>query len=193
MRMLDELLRRVRLIGRKRRIVLLPRELETKLDNLVPIEDEVNGILLYKLQEGDDARYCPIACVYMTGEGIPGHAQADPQRMDVANKFFRRHPDYRFVKFHTHCNGTIARFGEYYAMHFSPGDIEGYEEQLTHVPDFIGMVVTPQTKLLYAPDNPKLRIVDTYPEELDRQIQEELMAIAQEKGFHFQPFRTKIR
>ncbi len=173
------------------RVVLLPGVLDAKLDELTSIEDEVNGVLLYRMQEGEDSRYCPVTNIYMTAKGTPGHVIADPQRIEVVNEFFQRHPDYHHVKFHTHSRGTIARFGEWAATNFSGGDLRSYEEQCEHDPDFIGMVATPVTKLLHAPDNPVLRVVDSYPEDLARHISEELAAIAREKGFDFARFRSK--
>jgi len=166
-----------------RRIVLLPAELDVKLDDLAAIEDETNGILLYRRQGGDNEKYCPLVAIYMTAKGTSGHVQAKPQRIEVVNEFFQRHPDFHHVKFHTHSRGTIRRFGEYLAVHFSGGDINSYKEQLVHDPSFIGMLVTPRVKLLHAPDNPVLRVVDSYPEDLGMQISEEMGAIAQEKGF----------
>src|SRR3989339_1491985 len=102
-------------MGRK---VLLPREIDRRLDNLTELVEEVDGILLYRRQ-GD---YCPIEALFMTGVGSAGHVQAQPDRMEVANDFFRRNPDYQFVKFHTHSKETIDKFGDYYAKHFSQGD-----------------------------------------------------------------------
>ena len=147
----------------KGRIVLLPKALDARLDDLTAIEDEANGVLLYRRQGGNSERYCPIVAVYMTAKGTSGHVQAEPQRIEVVNEFFQRHPDFHHVKFHTHSKGTIRQFGEYFAAHFSEGDIDNYREQLKHDSDFIGMVVTPSVKLLYAPDNPILKVVDEVP------------------------------
>ena len=91
------------------RKVLLPREIDERLDNLTGLVKEIDGILLYRKQ----ADYCPIEALFMTGVGSAGHVQAQPDRMEVANELFRRNPDYRFVKFHTHSKGTIEKFGDY--------------------------------------------------------------------------------
>ena len=61
--------------------------------------------------------------------------------------------------FHTHTFATIQNHGEYYAEHFCTGDIQGYQEQLQHNPDFLAMVVTPVKKLLYGRDNPELVVI----------------------------------
>ena len=112
--------------------------------------------LLYR----PDGDYCPIEGFFMTGVGSEGHVQAEPERIEVANEFFRKNPDYKLVKFHTHSVGTIERFGSYYARHFSKGDIKGIQEHLRHDRDFIAMLVTPETKLLSGIDNPELLVVN---------------------------------
>ena len=138
------------------RTIILPQEIEDKLQALTSLKEESNGILLYRRQ-GD---LCPIEALYMTGVGSPGHVQADPEKMEVANQFFKTHSDYRCVKFHTHTKGTIAQFGEQYAREFSEKDIEGIQEQLHHDREFIAMLVTPEKRLLSGIDNPQLHIVD---------------------------------
>ncbi|MBI2658306.1 hypothetical protein HYX08_06470 [Candidatus Woesearchaeota archaeon] len=145
-------------------------------------------ILLYRPQ----GRYCPIEAIYMTARGNPGHVRAEDQRMDVVNEFFRRNPDYGFVKFHTHSQGTIRIFGEQFATHFSEGDLRSYEEQLRTNPEFIGMVVTPETKLLYAPDNPTIRVVSGFPSEANERIHRELEEIKRAFGYDF-PSLTATR
>ena len=140
------------------RTVLLPRDIEGRLNNFTELTQEVDGILLYRRQ-GD---YCPLEQIFMTGVGTEGHVQAHPERMEVANEFFRRNPDYQFVKFHTHSKGTIERFGHYYARHFSQGDIDGIKEQLRDNRNFMAMLVTPETKLLSGIDNPELVVVNDF-------------------------------
>ena len=161
------------------RKVLLAREFDRTLDELAELNEEVNGILLYRPQR----HYCPVEAIFMTGKGNVGHVRAEQERMDIANEFFSGNPDYLFVKFHTHSKGTIKRFGDFHATHFSEGDIESYDEQLKTNPEFIGMVVTPRTKLLYAPDNPTLRIVNGFPSEANQSIRKELTDIARARGY----------
>jgi len=138
------------------RKIILPRELEGRLKGLTSLKEESNGILLYR-KRGD---LCPIEAIYITGVGSPGHVQADPEKMEVANQFFQNYPDYRLVKFHTHTKGTVAQYGERYATKFSEGDIEGVKEQLRQDPEFISMLVTPEKTLLSGIDNPQLDIVE---------------------------------
>ena len=169
------------------RIVLVSREFDRKLNRLTSLEQEVNGVLLYREQ----GIYCPIETVYLTGIGTAGHVQATQSRIEIANEFFRRNPEYSCVKFHTHSKGTMKRFGESYATNFSQDDKRVYENQLKEEADFIGMVVTPVTKLLYAPDNPTLRVVEGFPLQADRRIHEELSQIALELGHEKSSFIAK--
>ncbi|MEK6921368.1 MAG: hypothetical protein AABX82_05770 [Nanoarchaeota archaeon] len=89
------------------RKVLLPKELETRLNGLTSLVEEVKGVLFYRPQE----EYCPLEAIFMTGVGTEGHVQANPGRLEVVNEFFGRNPDYHYVEFHTHCEGTIKKYG----------------------------------------------------------------------------------
>lgn len=173
------------------RKVLLPREIEKRLDNLTGLVEEVDGILLYRKQ----GNYCPLESLFMTGVGSEGHVQAQTDRMEVANEFFRRNPDYQFVKFHTHSKGTIERFGEYYARHFSQGDIDGIKEQIRYDGDFMAMLVTPEIKLLCGIDNPELVIVNDFLGYQNRSqaVSEALKVIARNKGYDLNKFQAKRR
>jgi len=171
------------------RIVLLPRVLEDKSNRLAELENEVNGVLLYRPQ----GQYCPLETMFMTGVGDACHVRAEPQRIDVVNAFFRAHHDYKLVKFHTHSRGTIRKAGEYFATNFSGGDISSYQEQLSHDPDFIGMLVTPVTKLLYAPDSPELRVIVSFAHAVDQMIQGELEQIARSMGCDIGSFEARLR
>jgi hypothetical protein len=146
---------------------------------------------LYRKQ----ADYCPIEALFMTGVGSAGHVQAQPDRMEVANELFRRNPDYRFVKFHTHSKGTIEKFGDYYAKHFSQGDIDGIKEQLRYDRDFIAMLVTPKIKLLSGIDNPELIVVDDFPEYQNRSqaVSQSLKVIAGNFGYDISRFQATRR
>lgn len=163
------------------RKVLLPRNLERRLDNLIGLTEEINGILLYRRQMD----YCPIEEIFITGVGSVGHVQAQPERMEIANEFFRRNPDYRFIKFHTHSKGTIERFGQYYAMHFSQADISGIEEQLKYDREFMAMLVTPETKLLSGIDNPELLVANGFSSYKNRNkaVSLSLKVIAKNLGY----------
>lgn len=187
--MIERFLKDKYLLNGMSRTVLLPREYEVRLKTLTSLEQEVNGALLYR-QQGN---YCPIEANFMTAVGTAGHVRAEQERMDIANEFFRRNPEYRFVKYHTHSKGTIKRFGEHFAHNFSDGDIRSYEEQLGHDPDFIGMVVTPRAMLLYGRDNPQLRVVQGVPSEASRRIDDELAEIARAMGHDLDGFQATFR
>lgn len=68
------------------RKILLPKELNERLQALTRIEEEVNGVLLYQ-QAGEN---CFVDTIYMTAVGTEGHVQAQEDRMAVINKFFCR-------------------------------------------------------------------------------------------------------
>ncbi|MDO8555900.1 MAG: hypothetical protein Q7R96_01870 [Nanoarchaeota archaeon] len=142
------------------RIVIIPQAIEDKLVRLTTLVEEVNGVLLYRPRE----QFCPCEASFITGVGHEGHVQADPQRTKVVNTFFERNPEYCFVKFHTHTQETIRRFGDVYATNFSSLDIAGYDEQIRNDQRFIGMVVTPRTKLVYGHDDPSVYTMESFPE-----------------------------
>lgn len=170
------------------RIVILPGELEQRLNNLTNLVEEVDGVLLYRRLED----YCLIESIFMMGVGKEGHVQAQLERIKIANDFFRRNPDYRFVKFHTHSKGTIDKFGEYYATHFSEGDIDTFRDMLEDDKEFIAMLVTPTTKLLYGIDNPELTVVNDSPRYRYRNqaVSEALRIIAQNLGYDIDFFQA---
>ena len=173
------------------RQVILPRELEQRLSNLANlVEEEVNGILLYRrLKE-----YCHIEALITTGVGTEGHVIAKPEIIRGANVFFERHPDYRIVKFHTHTLSTIAKFGQYYATKFSQGDIDSNKEQIKYDREFMALLVTPEKKLLCGIDNPELVVLDNFRREVEIAITEEIKEIARNLGYDLSPLNaTMIR
>ncbi|HTY44189.1 MAG TPA: hypothetical protein VMC80_03025, partial [Patescibacteria group bacterium] len=97
-----------------KRTVVLPREIDRRLDNLTGLIEEVNGILLYR----SAGEYCPIEQSFMLGVGSAGEVEPQRDRIEVANEFFRRNRDYKFVRFHTHSKGTIEKYGNYYSQNF---------------------------------------------------------------------------
>jgi len=169
------------------RKVVLARKFDHTLDDLAELTEEVNGILFYRKQE----IYCPVEAIFITGKGTAGHVRSEQERINIVNDFFDRTPGYQFVKFHTHSKGTIRKFGDFYATHFSQGDIAGYDEQLKTNPDFIGMVATPTTKLLYAPDNPTLKIVNDFPSEANQRIHIKLRDIARTRGYDLRKLQAR--
>ncbi|MBS3174239.1 hypothetical protein J4399_07820 [Candidatus Woesearchaeota archaeon] len=91
----------------------------------------------------------------------------------------------------THSIGTIKVFGEYYATNFSQEDINIYEEQIKHDSRFIGLVITPQTKLLYGRNNPILKIIDQPIPKISYQINNEIRKIASQRGYELKNFISK--
>jgi len=191
------------------RTVLLPRTLETKLSNLATLQEEVNGVLLYRPSTGTrtdniaqtpDGDLCPVEEIYMTAVGSAGHVIADPDELRVLNEFFQKNQDYRFIKFHTHSKGTLEQFGEQFATSFSSGDIEAYDEQIERDNRFIGMLVTPSDMLLYGREDsqgrsPILKIVEGFDgyEVRNRAVNEGLTLIKQNLGHIGRPMTARRR
>jgi hypothetical protein len=173
------------------RKVLLPQDMDERLYKLTGLIEEVNGILLYRRQNES----CPLEALFMTGTGSEGHVQAQPDRIEITNEFFRRNPDYQFVKFHTHSKGTIRTCGKYYAKHFSQGDLSGIKEQLRDDSEFMALLVTPETKLLCGMDNPELRVVDGFPgyRAASQAVSGQLRSIARELGYDLNRFGARMR
>ena len=141
------------------RTIILPPELEQRLDDLAGLVQEVNGILFYRRQKD----LCPIEQILITGSGTEGDVQTTDERIKVANEFFRRNPRYRPVEFHTHTKGTIRRFGDWYASNFSNDDIATVTAKLNEDPHYLALLVTPTKKLVASGDQSILR-VETFPE-----------------------------
>jgi len=174
------------------RKIILPRDIEKRLRVLTMLKEESNGILLYQ-SRGDN---CYVDSLYLTAIESPGHVQAMPERIKVANEFFARHVEYGCVKFHTHCRGTIKQFGRYYAQHFSEGDREVIKEQLAHDRDFIAMLVTPEVMLVSGIDGQTIEVVPGFPEyqERRRRVSAEIKKIARELGVEHERFTaTELR
>ncbi len=163
------------------RTIVLPSELEKKLTGLASLREEVDGILLYRPREN----LCPIEAIFMTGVGNEGHVQAQPSRVEIANEFLKRNPDYRFIKFHTHSRGTIQKHGAYYARNFSSRDIAVLQEQLKQDPAYIALLVTPATKVVYGRDSPNVETVPNFPRYVQRglAVHESLQRIARNLGY----------
>jgi len=169
------------------RTVILPQELDEKLQALTSLREESNGVLLYRQRDN----ICSVRALYMTGLGSAGHVQSDSRKVEIVNRFFEKYPNYKYVKFHTHTIGTIRQYGDWYAEHFSKGDTDGYIEQLRDNSEFIAMLVTPKTKLLCGLDNPQLRVAE-HSEDYERYheaIEDMLKYTAEELGMEHERFR----
>ena len=163
------------------RIILLPKELEEKLDDLTRLKEKVNGDLFYRRQD----KYCLVDGLFVTGVGSLRNVQSFPERTRIAEEFFKRNPEYSFAKFCTHSMGSIALFGSRYAQHFSASDIAGIRQLLRIDKDYIAVLVTPQTKLICGLDNPRLRIVTDMPgfQRRNEECHQSLNEIARELGY----------
>ena len=172
------------------RTVVLTRDIASRLDNLALLAEETDGCLFYR-QLGD---YCPIDYLFMMGIGDEGHVRQQSDRVQVANKFFERNNDYKCVMFHTHSTGTISRHGNYFATHFSRQDIDEFKRQLGFDRDYIGMLVTPKTKLLYGIDSPSLAVVESLPGYVlrSRAVDIAINKIARELGCNMKRFQGRV-
>lgn len=176
-----------------RRLIMLPEEIDARLDTLADLRDEANGILIYGIQVGERGAHCrPVYTSVMTGVGTPGHVDVEPERLEVVNEFLSRNKDYAMVKFHTHSRGTIKSFGSSLARNFSGGDIEGYEECLADEPRLVFMVATPETKLLYGRGDLSLKVVQDFHKAREARIHADLDEIKREKGYGFDPLTNWI-
>lgn len=52
----------------------------------------------YVPEQTSDGFDCRVDALYMTAVGTAGHVRADPQRMEIVNRFFENNPEYMFVK-----------------------------------------------------------------------------------------------
>lgn len=170
------------------RTIVLTKDIESRLDTLPMTREEVNGILLYR-QRGE---YCPIDKCFIMGIGNEGLVTYQKDRIKVANEFLRRNKDYHYVMFHTHTMGTIRRHGDYFARNFSRDDIDEFRRIGFDAND-IGMLVTPETKLLYGIDNPSLAVVESLPgyQERSRAVSIALHRIARELGCNLEDFQAR--
>ena len=166
------------------RTIVLPKELEERLYGLIQTWEESNGILLYRKVQG----HCFVEHLFMTGIGTEGNVKAFQERMNVVNEFFRAHPEYKYIKFHAHTKGTIEKHGQRYAREFSSGDRAGTQEQLRHNPEFIALLVTPETILLDAPDNPQLRTCPSLPKFMHEKVQRKINEAAERIGIRLGNF-----
>jgi hypothetical protein len=142
------------------RTVLLPRDIDEGLSELVLQEEEVQGVLLFV----PDGNNCPVECLVITGIGTEDYVKPIAGRNEILNKFLKTNPDYRVIEFHTHSTGTIAKCGNYFAENFSQHDIKSMTAQMSCVPAYIAMLVTPKTYKLKSIDTVNLEVVDTPPE-----------------------------
>jgi len=155
------------------------------------IVQEVKGVLLYR-PRGD---YCFLEYLFMTGIGDEGHVQAATGRLEVLNEFFRRNTNYHYVEFHTHSQGTIHTFGEYYADHFSEGDRISLNDKLRDDERYLHLLVTPKTKLLWGNDNPRLINIEDFPGYHHRTeaISQSIQNIAQNLSYDLDLFSATLR
>lgn len=172
------------------RTVILPSDIDRRLRILTVLEREVTGVLFYR-QVGE---YCSIDSAFTTGVGTDEHVSKMPARVRMANEFLRTRPEYRFIDFHTHTEETVRRYGPYYARNFSLPDMEENRRNLSDDRAYIAMLVTPDTKLVYGADAPRLEVIDEnkLPRYAERKamVRESLDDIARRFGYDTSDMRV---
>ena len=89
-----------------KRTVILPEEIETRLEKLTKLDEETVGALLYRNQGGN----CTIEYSFILGVGTPEEVRARRDRWEILNEFLRVNPDYKYVIFHTHTEESTSRY-----------------------------------------------------------------------------------
>lgn len=128
----------------KMRKIILPWEVDNRLNNLTRLVEESAGILFYR-QQGEN---CNVESIFMTGAGTAGKVEQIPKGIEVANIFLENNRSYKPIQFHTHSRGTLNMYGEAYAWNFSAQDISFIDEQLKQNPSYLALLATPKTKIL---------------------------------------------
>lgn len=174
------------------RKILLPADLDRRLQDLTALEEEVRGSLLCRY-EGE---HYLVDSLFVTGVGTSA-AFVKPirKRIEIVNAFLNRNPDYSVVEFHTHSIGTIRGLGQYWATNFSRQDIGTITENLRANKNYIHMLATPVTRILYGNDNPTLQIVNGFPNYATRSqaIGVALRKIATSLGYTFENLPANLR
>ncbi len=163
------------------RDVLISKGLEAQLDSLTSLGEEVSGVLFYREQNG----CCVVENMFLTGGDEAGYVDIRSERADIVNEFLKVNPDYNYVEFHTHSRGTVEKYGQHYARAFSEGDMGAFQEKLNNSIDYMSMLVTPETKILYGINSPNFVSVEDFVgyREREQEISEALNVIAKNLGY----------
>ena len=151
------------------------------MESLAQMDEEISGVLLYR-QYGD---FCAVEGIFLTGGGDAGSVEPEKERVEVLNKFLRMNPEYRFVEFHTHSKGTLKAYGNRYARSFSFGDIRAIHSQLERDSQYMHLLVTPETQILYGADSPELAPESPMPDNARKEqlVSEALTITANRLGY----------
>lgn len=163
------------------RKVLMSKGMESKLESLAHLDEEISGVLLYR-QYGD---FCAVEGIFLTGGGDAGSVEPEKERVEVLNEFLRMNPEYRFVEFHTHSKGTLKAYGDQYARSFSFGDIRAIQGQIERDSQYMHLLVTPETQILYGADSPVLASEAPMPnnDRMEQLVSEALTITATRLGY----------
>lgn len=172
------------------RWILLPQSIDDKLQTLAGLKQETNGVLLYVPEINTGVFNCRVDGLYVTNVGSISHVRADSKRIAIVNRFFKNNPNYRLIKWHTHCKGT----GKDWFTRFSQGDIDGYEKQLRQDSRFIGMMVSPDRYLLHGKGGLYILLIEdtAVSQQNEMQVQSELEKAASELGYDTPPLQATM-
>ncbi len=166
------------------RSVIIPENILEKIRLLTKMENEINGIMLYKPTQIEGATACVVESFFFVGAGTGGSVSRDPQRLRVINQFLKDNPQYRVIDFHTH----PRRLGSHWHQNFSGEDISLFREHLRDDPLYIGLLITPTHTLIWAPDNPEVRTCPALPEFMHERIHRKINEAAERVGTRLEDF-----
>ena len=166
------------------RNIIIPEDILKKLKLLTRLENEINGILPYRMATQGKTTNCVVESSFFTGAGTGASVSRDPQRLKAINQFLQESPEYRVIDFHTH----PERLGSHWHEHFSNQDIDTFKDHLKDDPLYIGMLVTPTHEILWAPDKPELKTCPPLPEFMHERLQRKIVEAAERIGIRLGEF-----
>lgn len=166
------------------RKIIIPEDILEQLKLLTEMENEINGIMLYRPTQIHGETACVVESFFFTGSGTGASVSRDPQRLRVINQFLKENPEYKIIDFHTH----PRRLGDHWHRNFSGQDIETFRDHLQDDPHYIGMLITPTHNLLYAPDSPELRTCSPLPKFMHEKVQRKINEASERIGIRLGTF-----
>ena len=166
------------------RNVIIPEDILENLELLTGMENEINGILPYRMATQGETTNCVVESSFFTGAGTGASVSRDPQRLKAINQFLQENPEYRIIDFHTH----PERLGSHWHQHFSDQDVKTFRDHLKDDPLYIGMLVTPTHKIIWAPDKPELKTCPPLPKFMHEGLQRKIVEAAERIGIRLGEF-----
>ncbi len=161
----------------------LQKKFVDRLSKLVLLPQEVNGVLIY----------CPISekdlVVYMNllgGGSSDSNTTSNSNQLRLFDAFLKQNPNYGFLEFHTHTEGTIRQYGSYYAQNLSDGDIATLRDNYSGNDSYRHLLVTPHVLRLYKMEGKNVvsigykQIPDI--EDLEEQVRQSVIELQRRMG-----------